>query len=101
MNEVGEAIGLHDEDYIHNGKKLLNPLDSNVRTLRLEADMALHQQVCQVFNCFSVDQHGLLQRILLEKTSRMGLVLKDYVCRKCLIACGHSGCPLNCIVSAL
>lgn len=33
VNAEGEAIGLHDQDYIHNGKKLLNPLDSNVRTL--------------------------------------------------------------------
>ena len=61
INIHGEATGLHDQDYIHNGKKLLNPLDSNVKTLRLGADMALHQQVCQVFNRFTVDQHGLLQ----------------------------------------
>ena len=43
INIHGEATGLHDQDYIHNGKKLLNPLDSNVKTLRLGADMALHQ----------------------------------------------------------
>ena len=61
MNEAGEATGLHDQDYVHNGKKLLNPLDSNVRTLRLGTDMALHQQICQVFNRFTVDEHGLLQ----------------------------------------
>jgi len=61
INEGGEATGLHDQDYIHNGKKLLNPLDSNVHTLRLGADITLHQQICQVFNRFTVDQHGLLQ----------------------------------------
>ena len=29
--------------------------------LRLDADMALHQQICQVYNRFTVDEHGLLQ----------------------------------------
>ena len=61
MNEAREATSLHDQDYIHNGKKLLNLPDSNVHTLRLGAYMALHQQICQVFNCFTVDEHGLLQ----------------------------------------
>ena len=61
MNDAGEATGLYDQDYIHNGKKLLNPLDSNVCTLRLGADMAMHQHICQVFNRFTVDEHGLLQ----------------------------------------
>lgn len=61
MNGAAEATGLHDQDYIHNGKKLINPLDSKVRTLRLGADLAIHQQICQVFNRFTVDQHGLLQ----------------------------------------
>ena len=61
LNFRGEATGLHDQDYIHNGKKLLNPIDSNVRTLRLGGDLALHQHICQVFNRFTVDEHGLLQ----------------------------------------
>ena len=60
-NVAGEATGLHDQDYIYNGKKPLNPLHSNFCTLRLGTKMALHQQICQVFNCFMVDQHGLLQ----------------------------------------
>lgn len=61
VNLHGEATGLHDQDYIHNGKKLLNPIDSNVCTLRLGGDLALHQYICQVFNRFTVDEHGLLQ----------------------------------------
>jgi hypothetical protein len=60
LNVQGEATGLHHQDYIHNGKKLLNPIDSNVRTLRLGGDLALHQHICQVFNRFTVDEHGLL-----------------------------------------
>ena len=61
MNVDGEATGLHDQDYIHNGKKLLNPIDNNVRTLRLGGDLALHQHICQVFNRFKFDEHNLLQ----------------------------------------
>jgi len=61
MNATSKAIGLFDQDYIHNSKKLLNPLDNNVQTLRLGADMGLHQQICQVFNWFTKDEHVLLQ----------------------------------------
>ncbi len=28
LNGVHDAWGLHDQDYIHNGNKLINPLDS-------------------------------------------------------------------------
>ena len=61
INDAAEATGLHNQDYIHNGKKLINPLDSNIRTLRLGGNLALHQHICQVFNRFTVDEHGLLQ----------------------------------------
>ena len=33
LNKHGDASGLHDQDWIHNGKKLINPLDSPVKTL--------------------------------------------------------------------
>lgn len=61
INAHKEATGLHDQDNIHNGKKLLNPIDSNVCTLRLGGDLALHQHICQVFNRFTIGQHGLLE----------------------------------------
>ena len=67
MNVIGEATSLYDQDYIHNGKKLLNPLYSIVRTLRLGDDMALHQQICQIFNRFIIDEHGLLQEVYDQK----------------------------------
>jgi hypothetical protein len=31
--------GFHDQDFIHNGKKLINPLDSPMRVLHLGADV--------------------------------------------------------------
>ena len=33
LDEHGNATGLHNQDYIHNGKKLINPLLSVARTL--------------------------------------------------------------------
>jgi hypothetical protein len=33
LDNEGRIYGLHDQDFIHNGKKLINPLDSPVRIL--------------------------------------------------------------------
>jgi hypothetical protein len=33
LDSCGNAKGLHDQDYIHNGKKLINPLLSATKTL--------------------------------------------------------------------
>ncbi len=35
LNEAQDAWGLHDQYYIHNCKKLINPLDSPVKFLQL------------------------------------------------------------------
>lgn len=73
MNVDGETTSLHDQKYIHNGKKLLNPIDSNACTLRSGGDLALHQIFCQVFNCFTIDQHGMLQKEY-DKNDRLNWV---------------------------
>lgn len=56
-----DVSGLHDHDYIHNGKKLVNPLDSMARTLMLGGDLCSINHVGMVYNTFSYDEHGLLQ----------------------------------------
>ena len=89
VNANGEVIGLHDQDYIHNGKKLLNPLDSNVRTLRLGADMAQHQQICQLFNHFIVDEHGLLQEDY-DRKDRQNWVSAQRFCSQKICCCLRS-----------
>ena len=89
MNEHGEATGLHNQDYIHNGKKLLNPLNSNVRTLRLEVDLALHQQIYQVFNYFTVDEHGLLQEDY-DRKDRQNWASAQRLCSEKVRNCLHS-----------
>jgi hypothetical protein len=35
LNEHREPSSLHDQDYIHNGKKMINPLNSHVWLLQL------------------------------------------------------------------
>ena len=45
IDSNGDAYGLHDQDYIHNGKKLINPLDSRVWDLILGGDIALHEHI--------------------------------------------------------
>lgn len=89
LNMQGEATGLHDQDYIYNGKKLLNPIDSNIRTLRLGGDLALHQHICQVFNCFTFDEHGLLQQNY-DKKDRQNWASTQRLCSEKVRACLRS-----------
>ena len=66
LDSNGNGMGLHDQDFIHNGKKLINPIDSPVRTLQLGADVVTLTHLGLVYNKFSCDQHGLK----LEDTNR-------------------------------
>ena len=59
LDEKGDAKGLHDQDYIHIGKKLINPLLSAARTLQLGGDLCLHSHIEQVFKEFIPEEHGL------------------------------------------
>jgi hypothetical protein len=52
-------LGLHGQDFIHNGKKLVNLLDSFVRTLQLGGDMALHEHLGQLSWKYTFDQYKL------------------------------------------
>jgi len=59
LNEHGDASGLHDQDWIHNGKKLINPLDSSVKTLQLGEDGAFHSHLGMIYNKYTFDEHGV------------------------------------------
>jgi hypothetical protein len=59
LDENGDAKGLHDQDYLHNGKKLINPLLSAARILQLGGDLCLHNHIELVFQQFESDEHGL------------------------------------------
>ena len=53
------VYGLHDQDFIHNGKKLVNPLDLPSRHLILGNEIATLNHIYLVYQLFSVDRHGL------------------------------------------
>ena len=57
-------LNSHDEDFIHDGKKLINPLDSLVRVLQLEGDVCYLEHVGVVYNQFSADEHGLKNKVI-------------------------------------
>jgi len=59
LDENGDTRGLHDQDFIHNGKKLINPLLSAARTLQLGRDLYLQNHIKQVFHAFRALEHGL------------------------------------------
>jgi hypothetical protein len=55
LNEAQDAWGLHDHDYIHNGKKLINPLDNPVRFLQLGAKTYFLEHIGLVYNKYTFD----------------------------------------------
>lgn len=59
LDSMGNALGLHDQDYIHNRKKLIYPLDSPVRTFYLGQDICCLEHIGLVNNKYTYDQHGL------------------------------------------
>lgn len=53
------ASGLHDQDYIHNTKKLINPLDSTVRLLKLGSQLANLSHLIHLYDLYEVGDHGM------------------------------------------
>ena len=54
-----DVYGLHDQDFVHNGKKLVNPLDLSSRHLIFGNENATLNHVYLVYHSFSADRHGL------------------------------------------
>jgi len=59
VDKEGNCSGLHDQDWIYNGKKLVNPLDSPIKTLQLREDRAFCTHFCMLYNKYTFDEHGL------------------------------------------
>jgi hypothetical protein len=78
---------LHNHDYIHNEKKLINPLDSPVRVLQLGGDICCLEHVGLVYNKFSVDEHRLKLEDI-HQTDRQNWASAQRICqlkvRNCL-----------------
>ena len=51
----GGATGLYDRDFIHNGKKLINPIKSLVRIPQLGSHVVTLMHLGLVYNKFNYD----------------------------------------------
>ena len=65
-DEPIRAFGLHDQDYIHNRKKLVNPIDSNVIILKLGLEMARLSHFVHLYELYGVADHGLNHEDILQ-----------------------------------
>ena len=87
LDATGDAKGLHDQDFIHSGKKLINPLDLPVRILQFGCDIAILEHVGMVYNKFTQDKHGLKLEYTTRK-DRQNWALAQRLCqskvRQCL-----------------
>lgn len=57
------VTNLQDHDFIDNGKKLINPLDSLVRVFQLGGDICCLEHKGQIYNKFTYNQHVCGQRM--------------------------------------
>ena len=66
LDSDNNASALHYQDFIHNRKRLINPMDSPVQTPQLGCHVVTLIHLGLIYNKFSYDQHGLK----LEDTNR-------------------------------
>ena len=45
LNVAGDVWGFHDQDYIHNAKKLVNPMDNRVKLLQLGSNTIYFEHI--------------------------------------------------------
>ncbi|MCO5555170.1 hypothetical protein L7F22_008713 [Adiantum nelumboides] len=54
-----DVYGLHDQDFVHNGKKPISPLDSPTRQLAIGRVWITLNHVSMVYSSFPIDEHKL------------------------------------------
>ena len=78
----------------YNGKKLVNPLDSLVRSLQLEPHMCFLEYIGLVYNKYTFDKHGLRQEDI-HRVDCQNWTSAQYLCqvkvRQCLADLHCSG----------
>ena len=70
MYDGFKVIGLHDQDYIHKGKKIVNPLFSGRRDLIVGKELISFNHVRMVYNNFKVDVDHKLKIEDIERIDR-------------------------------
>jgi len=70
-------IRLHDQDSIYNGKTLINPIDSPLRTSQLGSYVVTLIHLDLVYNKFSCYEHGLKLEDTKKGLTKLGICTKD------------------------
>ncbi|MCO5573933.1 hypothetical protein L7F22_027711 [Adiantum nelumboides] len=85
------VIGLHDQDFIHNGKKLVNVLDKSKRQLAIGDVWITLNHVLIVYDAFSVDKH-MLKEGDIRQDDRQNWARAQRICSKQVQWClGENG----------
>lgn len=67
VDNKGDVIGLHNQDYIQNGIILFNPLWSRICVLQLGGDLSFYTHTGHVCNRFMSNKHGLRRKDIDKK----------------------------------
>jgi hypothetical protein len=89
ITEVDDKVyahRLHDQDYIHNAKKLINPLDSTAKVLKLGVELASISHLAQVFDMYSIAEHGLTMEDI-KRTDRQNWTSAQRLCSRKVVLC--------------
>lgn len=81
-----DTMGLYNQDFILNKKKLINLIESPVRTLQFGADMVTSTHLDLVYNKFIYNHHGLK----LEDTNKkdhQNWASTQRICQKQMLDC--------------
>ncbi|MEM7518787.1 MAG: hypothetical protein AAF368_17930, partial [Planctomycetota bacterium] len=80
------VYGIHSQDWIHNGKKLLRPLDNASRVLDLGGHTATHHHVRRVRVYFPASEHNLTEKAV-DKIDPQDFTLLQVIVSRKVIDC--------------
>jgi len=86
VEDMEFASGLHDQDYIHNTKKLVNPLDSVAKTLKMGSKMVNISHLVMVSEQFQSHEHGMTLEDI-KRIDRQNWASAQRLCSRKVIRC--------------
>lgn len=84
--ENGDPTGLHDQDFIHNAKKLINPLDSPSKVMHIGNSIATLEHIEMMYKLYTISEHGLNHEDLL-RTDRQNWSSAQRLCNRKVVSC--------------
>jgi len=88
MLEVSKIYRLHDQDFFHIGKKLINPLNSTIWNLQLRTNVCYLDHFGHVYQKNSLDQHGL-HKDDVQRFDKQNWASVQCICAKKARTCLH------------